>query len=89
MRYESIKQIRSLLGPLLKKYEVSESSIYAHEKVQLQNIYKFIHYDKSKIFPYNPSKEWDADTFGSVATCQSCFRNLCTELTKWYNLKLK
>ena len=85
MNFNSIKEIAAELKPMLDNW-LSGQEITSTEVVSCQRIYKFVFFDNSNLFPKNPSNEWDKNSYASMYTCDTCYRNIMNQLNGWYEL---
>ena len=78
------------LKRLMRIYELkNEDGFNVKEVLELQRLYYAVFYERSSLFPENPSNDWDANEYGSMQTCDGCLRGACTTLNRWYKEQLR
>ncbi len=83
MEFNSIDKIKATLKPIVKAWLIGNET--PRMMNQAQEIYKFITYDRSELFPDNESEDWDADSYGGMMTCDTCYETIMNFLNNYVN----
>lgn len=92
--FETKEALKEALKPIVEAYKADRNETERDGRntgnttpamvVEAQKIFAFITYDKSDLFPDNPSKDWDAESYGSFLTCDTCYNTIMKYLRTWY-----